>query len=93
LRKPPLFQTDHVATTGLTIDCFCMVTSHVSVTGAEARAPNAGMEATTNLQKAGRAFLLRLVAEGGPQGAARVLRRLADEPEALEALARGSNCR
>jgi hypothetical protein len=37
------------------------------------------MEATTKLQKAGRAFLLRLVAEYGPRGAARVVRALADE--------------
>jgi hypothetical protein len=33
----------------------------------------------TKLQRAGRAFLLRLVAEYGPQEAARILRRLADE--------------
>ena len=54
-----------------------------SVTGAEARAHDAGMEATTKLQKAGRAFLLRLVAEYGPQGAARILPALADELESL----------
>ena len=35
------------------------------------------------LQKAARAFLLRLVAEYGPRGAARILRSLADEIEAL----------
>ena len=40
------------------------------------------MEATTKLQKAGRAFLLRLVAEFGPLEAARILRKLADEIEA-----------
>ena len=40
------------------------------------------MEATTQLQKAGRAFLLRLVAEYGPLGAARILRSLTDEIEA-----------
>lgn len=56
--------------------CIC------SVTGAEARAHDAGMEATTKLQKAGRAFLLRLVAEYRPQGAARIRRSLADEIEA-----------
>jgi hypothetical protein len=53
------------------------------VTGTEARAHDAGMEGNAKLQKAGRAFLLRLVAEYGPQGAARILRRLADELEAL----------
>jgi hypothetical protein len=40
------------------------------------------MEAATKLQKAGRAFLLRLVAAFGPLEAARVLRALADELEA-----------
>ena len=39
------------------------------------------MAPITKLQKAGRVFLLRLVAEYGPRGAARVLRRLADEIE------------
>jgi hypothetical protein len=34
-------------------------------------------------RKAGRAFLLRLVAEYGPLEAARILRRLADEIEAF----------
>ena len=43
------------------------------------------MEATTKLQKAGRRFLLRLVAEHRPQGAARILRRLADELDGLVA--------
>jgi hypothetical protein len=52
------------------------------VTGAKARAHDAGMEATTKLQKAGRALLLRLVAEYGPLEAARILRKLADEIEA-----------
>jgi len=37
----------------------------------------------TKLQKAGRAFLLRLVAGHGPLETARVLRALADELEAL----------
>jgi len=41
------------------------------------------MESITKLQKAGRAFLLRLVAEHGLAGAARVLRVLADESEQL----------
>jgi hypothetical protein len=41
------------------------------------------MEAATKLQKAGRAFLLRLVAEYGPREAARILRSLADELVAL----------
>jgi hypothetical protein len=40
-------------------------------------------KARTKLQKAGRAFLLRLVAEYGPREAARVLRALADELEAM----------
>ena len=35
------------------------------------------------LQRAGRDFLLRLVAKHGLQGAGRVLRALADEQEAL----------
>ena len=40
------------------------------------------MEATTKLQKAERAFLLRLVAKYGPLEAARILRSLAAELEA-----------
>jgi hypothetical protein len=44
---------------------------------------NARMETTTKLQKAGPAFLLRLVAEYGPLEAAVSLRSLADEIEAL----------
>ena len=55
----------------------------VSVTGVTARAHDAGMEAATKLQKAGRAFLLHLVAEYGPRGAARVLRALANELDGL----------
>jgi hypothetical protein len=35
------------------------------------------------LQRAGREFLLRLIAKHGLQGAARILRALADELEAL----------
>jgi hypothetical protein len=58
-----------------------------SVTGAEGRLHDAGMEVTTRLQKAGRALLLRLVAEHGFAGAARVLRALADELEAIGATA------
>jgi hypothetical protein len=38
---------------------------------------------TTKFQKAGRTFLLRLVAELGPDEAARTLRALADEIEWL----------
>jgi hypothetical protein len=41
------------------------------------------MEATTKLQKAGRAFLLRLITEHGLDGPARVLRALADEIDCL----------
>ena len=41
------------------------------------------MEASPKLQKAGRRFLLRLVAENGPEAAAAILRELADELEAL----------
>ena len=37
------------------------------------------------LQRAGRDFLMRLVAKHGLQGAARVLRALADELDALAA--------
>ena len=48
------------------------------MTGAEVRAHDPGMEATTKLQKAGRAFL-RLIALHGLDGAARVLRALADK--------------
>jgi len=43
------------------------------------------MNASPKLQKAGRRFLLRLVAENGPEGAVRVLRDLADELEGLHA--------
>jgi hypothetical protein len=39
------------------------------------------MASTTKLQKAGRAFLLRLVAEYGARAAARILRALSDELE------------
>jgi hypothetical protein len=45
-------------------------------------------EATTKLQKAGRAFLLRLIARHRLRGAARVLRALADEINALAIEAR-----
>ena len=41
------------------------------------------MRNITQMQKAGRTFLLRLVAEHGPDGAARILRALADEIEWL----------
>jgi hypothetical protein len=41
------------------------------------------------LQRAGRAFLLRLVAEYGPVEAARILRRLADELETFGAISPG----
>ena len=44
------------------------------------------MESSPKLQKAGRRFLLRLVAENGPGVAAAIVRELADE---LEALMRG----
>jgi hypothetical protein len=47
------------------------------------------MEVTTKIQKPGRAFLLRLVAEYGPLEAARLLRALADELEELGADRRG----
>jgi hypothetical protein len=41
------------------------------------------MNASPKLQKAGRAFLLRLVYENGPDEAANILRDLACELEAL----------
>jgi hypothetical protein len=41
------------------------------------------MDTSPKLQKAGRAFLLRLVAENGPERAAQILRDLADEIEGL----------
>jgi hypothetical protein len=41
------------------------------------------MYCTTKMQKAGRSFLLRLVAEYGPDEACRILRSLADEIEGL----------
>ena len=41
------------------------------------------MTGPSKLQKAGRAFVLRLVAEHGPIEAARILRALADELEVL----------
>jgi hypothetical protein len=40
------------------------------------------------LQRAGRDFLLRLVAEYGPRGAARILRALADELETMQTATR-----
>ena len=46
-----------------------------------------GICASLKLQRAARAFLLRLVAENGIEEAARVLRDLADELERLPALA------
>jgi hypothetical protein len=45
--------------------------------------------ATTKLRKAGRTFLLRLVAKYGPLGAARIPRRLADEIEMVVMIAEG----
>ena len=56
------------------------------MTAAKACAQDAGMEATTKLQKAGLAFLVRLIAEYGLRGEARVLRALADEVEGLAQL-------
>ena len=53
------------------------------MTVAKARPHAPGMEATTKQQKAGRRFLLQLVAEYGPVEAATILRRLADEIEEL----------
>jgi len=44
---------------------------------------DARVGASPKLQKAGRRFLLRLVAENGPEAAAAVLRDLADELEWL----------
>jgi hypothetical protein len=41
------------------------------------------MDASPKLQKAGRRFPLRLVAENGPEAAAANLRELADELDAL----------
>jgi len=41
------------------------------------------MEPSPKLQKAGRRFLMRLVAENGPKAAAAILRELADELDAL----------
>jgi hypothetical protein len=61
--------------------CLCAYSLHLRRDGRKGAAHDAGMEATTKLQKAGRAFLLRLVAEYGPRGAARVLRALADESQ------------
>jgi len=49
------------------------------------------MNASPKLQRAGRAFLLRLVCENGPERAARVLRDLADELEMLGADQRAEN--
>jgi hypothetical protein len=43
----------------------------------------AGMNTSPKLQKAERAFLLRLIAENGTEEAARILRDLADELEGL----------
>ena len=66
--------------------CFCMFSLHLQRDGRggpRSRCRDGG--STTKLQKAGRAFLLRLVAEYGPSEAARVLRALADELEAIGA--------
>jgi plasmid stabilization system protein ParE len=41
------------------------------------------MEASPKLQRAGRTFLLRLVAENGPEEAARILRDIASEIKEL----------
>ena len=49
----------------------------------------AGMNASPKLQRAARTFLLRLVAENGSDEAARALRDLADELEALPELYAG----
>ena len=52
-----------------------------------ARRDNLGAwNASPKLQRAARAFLLRLVAENGIEEATRVLRELADEIEALPEL-------
>ena len=64
----------------------------LATTAAVRRAMLAGMEsASPKLQRAGRAFLLRLVAEHGPQAAAQVLRELADEIEGLPVLLGGDS--
>jgi hypothetical protein len=46
------------------------------------------MDASPKLQKAGRAFLLRLVAENGAEEAARILRDMAEEVADLPAMLR-----
>jgi hypothetical protein len=56
-----------------------------AVTPATGRGTLAGMNTSLKLQKAGRAFLLRLVAENGPEEAAQTLRDLAQEIEGLAA--------
>jgi hypothetical protein len=67
----------------------CAFTLHLQSDGQGRTPHDAGVEATTKLQKAGRTFLLRLVAMHGPDAAARILRRLADEIDALAYLGRG----
>jgi len=52
-------------------------------TAATPPATLAGMNRLPKLQRAARAFLLRLVAENGIEEAARVLRELADQLERL----------
>jgi hypothetical protein len=49
------------------------------------------MRTITKLQEAGRTFLLRLVAEHGLAGAARMLRALADEIASLCAMSHRDN--
>ena len=51
--------------------CFCRFNLHCQCDGRDGARSRCLMEAATKLQKAGRAFLLRLVAAFGPLGAAR----------------------
>ena len=53
------------------------------MTGAEVRAQDDGVAATTKLQESGLAFLFRLVAEYGPVEGAGILRAVAAEVEEL----------
>jgi hypothetical protein len=61
----------------------CVFPPHLQRDGRGGTRPRCRQEATTKLQKTGRRFLVRLVAEYGRRGAARILRRLADEIETL----------
>jgi hypothetical protein len=62
--------------------CFGAYSLYLQCDGREGTRPRCRHGSHYEAQKAGRALLLRLVAEYGPLKAARILRKLADEIEA-----------